>query len=169
MTGRPLLRWLCLLPLAGCAHAPVAVPAAAPRFSAQAFFAGRTHGDGVLKIVMQPRQRVVVDGSGRVEADGTLVLDQTVTRAGKPPERRQWRIREMVPGRYAGTLSDAAGPIAGEVTGNRLHLHFRMAAGLTADQWLDLSADGQSAANRMVVTKFGVAVARLDETIRRAG
>lgn len=156
------------LPLAACVSAPPPIAALAPRFSPQAFFAGATRGEGRLKIVMSGAKRVTVDGRGRMAGD-TLVLDQTVTGASATPEQRQWRLREVAPGRYAGTLSDAAGPVAGEVTGSRLHLQFAMKRGLVADQWLDLAADGQSAQNRMVVTKFGMTVAVLNETIRRVG
>ena len=159
---------LLFFPLTTCVHAPPPHTAAsAPRFSAQVFFAGATHGDGRLKVAFSAATPVTVDGHGHVEADGTLVLDQTVTGASAKPEQRQWRIREVAPGRYAGTLSDAAGPVSGVVTGNRLHLHFHMNGGLIADQWLDLSADGQVAANRMVVAKLGIPVAVLAETIRR--
>lgn len=96
-----------------------------------------------------------------------MVLDQTVKQAGEPLEHRQWRIREVSAGRYAGTLTDATGPVRGETDGSRLHLHFTMKHGLIANQWLDLAADGQSAHNRMVISKLGLVVARLDETIRR--
>ena len=161
---------ILLLPLAACVHAPPPqATAPATRFFAQAFFAGTTHGDGRLRITFSAARAVTVEGHGHVEADGTLVLDQTVTGASAKPEQREWRIREVAPGHYAGTLSDASGPVSGVVTGNRLHLHFHMKGGLVADQWLDLSADGRQAQNRMVVAKFGMPVAVLDETIRRVG
>ena len=38
---------------------------------------------------------------------------------------------------------------------------------LPTDQWLTLAPDGQSAHNILIVRKFGVTVAVLDETIRR--
>ena len=42
-----------------------------------------------------------------------------------------------------------------------------MKGGLHAQQWLYLQPGGQVARNRMVVTKFGVPVASLDETITK--
>ena len=42
-----------------------------------------------------------------------------------------------------------------------------MKSDIIADQLLDLAPDGQSTHNRMRFRKFGVVVARLDETIRR--
>lgn len=141
----------------------------APTFSAQDFFAGSTKGDGELKIILSRRRAVHVDGTGRITAGGELVLNQVVTEAGAGPKERKWRIRETSPGHYAGTLSDAIGPVMGDVAGNRLHLRFRMKGGLRADQLLDLSPDRQSAHNRMTVRKFGMVMATLDETIRKVG
>lgn len=156
------------LALAACVAVPPR-PAIAPnpRFVAEAFFAGRTEGRGTLRIALHRPATVIVHGHGVVAPDGTLVLDQTVIEGAKPATTRQWRIVPAGPGRYAGTLSDAAGPVAGDVTGNRLHLVFAMKGGLHADQKIDLAADGRSAHNIMVFTKFGVTVATLDETITR--
>jgi len=150
------------------AVAPVSA-ATGPRFDPVQFFAGRTEGRGTLKIVLTKRQSVVVHCRGRIMSDGALVLDQTVIEGDKPPATRQWTFRPAGPGRFAGTLSDAAGPIAGSVTGSRLHLHFQMRGGIVADQRLDLAADGASAQNHMTFRKFGVVVGTLDETIRRGG
>lgn len=154
------------LTLAACAPAvPLAAPA--PVFDPLAFFAGRTEGRATLKIVLGAARAVRVEGTGRVEPDGALVLDQVVTQKGKPATRRRWRIRRTGPFTYAGTLSDAVGPVTGEVAGNRLHLRFAMKGGLATDQWLTLAPDGRSAANLLTARKFGVVVARLDETIRK--
>ena len=144
-------------------------PDAATRFDAAAFFTGHTRGTGRLKVAMHPAQAVDVHGYGRVERDGTIVLDQTVDRPGKDPTRRQWRIREVAPGHYTGTLSDAAGPIRGDVIGGRLKLSYAMKGGLHATQWITAADDGRSAHNRMTVSKLGVPLAHLDETIRRTG
>jgi hypothetical protein len=152
-----------LIALAIATPAPAAAPA---RFDPLAFFAGRTEGTGRLKIVLRRGRGVRVEGRGRVE-QGTLVLDQRVAEEGKPPRTRTWRIRAVAPGRYAGTLSDAAGPVAGETSGDRLHLSFPMTGGLRAEQWLQLEPGGRAARNRLVVRKLGITVARLDERIVR--
>ena len=162
------LRW----PLGVAACLVVAVPlrlAAAPTsplFDPDVFFAGRTEGQGTLKVLLSPPKPVTVHGSGHVDA-GVLTLDQTVNEGDKPATTRQWVFRPVGPGRYAGTLSDAAGPVAGNTDGNRLHLHIHMKGGIVADQRIDLAEDGRSAHNRMTFRKFGLVVARLDETIRR--
>ena len=52
--------------------------------------------------------------------------------------------------------------------GNRLHLRFTTTdGGLDAEQWLYLQPGGRVALNRMVLRKFGLPVATLDETIRK--
>ena len=142
--------------------------AAAAAIDPIAFFTGRTEGEGALSVAMQQRPVTVrVRGNGRVDPDGTLVLDQRVREGSKPVKERQWRIRQVAPGQYAGTLSDADGPVSGELVGERLHLRFKMKGGLTADQWLALDPGGISVRNVMTVRKMGVRVATLDETIRR--
>lgn len=141
------------------------IAATAPDFDAIRFFSGRTHGEGRLKVVLHPGDDVHVDGDGRVEPDGTLILDQIVTRGDRPPQPRQWRLRRVAPGRYQGTLTDARGAVVGETIGNRLHLAFKSREGFDVEQWLTLGAGGRHAANHLVARRFGVVVATLDEDI----
>lgn len=159
---------LAVLLLAACVPAPSHQGLAAPQpvFSAEQFFTGRTEGEAVLKVIFKAPHAVHVHGHGRVEPDGTLVLDQRIEEAGKAATNRQWRIRRSGPGRYTGTLTDA-GPVTGEVTGNLLHLAFRSNSGEQFEQWLYLQPGGQVALNRMAVRKWGIGVAALTETIRR--
>lgn len=160
---------LGLVALAGCAASQPGEELARPQpvFDVAAFFAGRTHGDATLKIVFKDPEPVKVEGRGHMAPDGALILDQVVKRATRPPETREWRFRRLGPNRYAGTLSDAAGPVAGEVQGNMLHLRYPMKGGVSAEQWIYLQPDGRTALNRMRLTKLGITVGRLDETIRK--
>lgn len=155
-----------LLPLAGCA-APQAAPAPQPVFDPVAFFAGETVGEGRLKIAFRRAVAVHVAGRGSVERDGGLRLVQIVTEGSGPPSRREWRIRAVGNGSYAGTLTDARGPVAVAVAGNRLLIRFTMAHGLRTEQRLYLQPGGQVARNHLTVRKFGVLVAVLDERIER--
>ena len=158
-----------LLFLAACVAAPrpQAPDAAAPAFPVLRFFEGKTEGKGSLNIAFQSPGSLDVRSRGTIESDGTLVLRQVIDQSGKPARQREWRIRELSPGRYAGTLTDAEGPVKGEVSHNRLRISFRMKGGLDAEQWLTLAPDGRSAHNAMVVRKFGFTVAAVDETIRK--
>lgn len=130
------------------------------------FFSGPTRGEGQLKVLLRAHVPVAVRGSGRMEGD-TLVLDQSVTEGAKPPRTRQWRLRRIATDRYEGTLTDARGPVTGEVNGNRLHLSFTTDKGIKVQQWLTLAADGRSADNRLEARKFGLKVATLVERITR--
>ncbi len=161
---------LLTAPLLLAAFAPAPSPkaaGAAEAFDAIRFFDGKTEGEGVLKVALRSPTAIRVQSRGRIETDGTLSVRQTVSEGGKPARSREWRIRELSPGRYAGTLSDASGPVVGEAVGNRLRLRFRMKGGLDAEQWLTLAPGGRSAHNVMRVRKFGLTVASLDETIRK--
>lgn len=140
-----------------------------PRFDPIRFFAGRTEGAGRLKVVLRRGASVRVHGRGRPGPDGALVLDQLIEEEGKPARSRRWQIRRVAPGRYAGALTDARGPVSVEGIGDRLRIRYTAAGGGVAiEQWLTLAADGRSARNRLVARKFGITVARLDEVIRKA-
>lgn len=160
---------LLLTLVAAAADAPPGAEfaAATPAFLPERFFVGRTEGAGTLKVVLKGAQAVRVHGSGRIEGD-TLVLDQVVERPEEKPERRQWRIKKLVSGGYTGTLSDAKGPIQGDVSGNRLHLKYRLAKGnVDVEQWVYLQPGGRVAQNRLVLRRFGLHVGSMDEVIRR--
>jgi hypothetical protein len=161
---------LLLALLSGCMGALRPAPAdpLAARFDPVAFFTGRTEGKGTLRKIMSGSTPLRVEGVGRVAPDGALILDQRVHEGAAAPQSRQWRIREIAPGRYAGSLTDAVGPMVGAMEGNRLHIRFTMKGGLDVEQWLTLQPGGRTLANRMTVRKFGMVVAALDETIRKA-
>ncbi len=164
----PVVLLAFALPACVTAPPPAEPPPTTARFDAIGFFTGESRGRGRLKVALRATVPVRVESRGRVDADGVLVLDQSIEQDAEPPRQRRWRLREVAPGRYAGTLTDATGPVTGEASAGRLHLAFTMKGGLRVDQWLTLAADGRSAANLLRVRKFGVTIARLDETIRRA-
>lgn len=138
-----------------------------PEFDPISFFADHTEGRGKLDMIFSGRKPTLVEGHGVIEPGGSIDLDQIVRRGGKSTTQRTWHLYKIAPGRYAGTLSDASGPVAGEVIGNRLHLSFAMKGGLHAEQFLYLRPGGQIAQNRMIFSKLGIPVASLDETITR--
>ena len=143
--------------------------AAAASFDPLAFFAGRTEGRATLRIVLHHAKAVRVHGVGSPQPDGSLILDQRVEQDGKPATTRRWHLRRVAPGRYAGTLTDAVGPVTAETQGLRLHIRYRATGGIGIEQWLELGPDGQAADNRLTARKLGVPVARLHEVIRRVG
>lgn len=158
--------------------APVAL-AEAPRFDPFTFFAGTSEGKGMMSKVASDPVPVQVTSSGRIAMEvrreagwaappqRVLVLDQVVHEGDKPARIRKWRIHEIAPGRYEGTLSGAISPVTGRAEGNRLVLEFMMKDGFPVRQELTLSADGRSASNVMTVTKLGMTFAVLAEDIRK--
>jgi len=173
------------LALAACVATPPIIapaataPAEAPRFDPFVFFAGESRGEGVLNKALSDPVPVRVESRGRIvveprheaswDAPDTrvLVLDQVVREGEKPPRQRQWRLTEVAPGHYQGTLTDAIGPVTGRATGNRLVLEYRMEGSFQVRQELTLSADGSRAANILTVSQLGVTVAVLAEEIVR--
>ncbi|MBB4154405.1 hypothetical protein GGQ80_002318 [Sphingomonas jinjuensis] len=160
-----------VLPVAGCVPTPRHADLAAlgPTFAPEVFFAGKTVGEGMLRVVFSHAKPVHVEGQGRTGPDGTLTLVQRVEEQDKPARMRSWRLRQRPDGGYDATLSDAVGPVDVEVQANLLHIRFTMKGRLGVEQWIYLQPDGRSALNRMVVRKFGIPVAALHETIRKIG
>ncbi|WP_310102042.1 DUF3833 family protein [Sphingomonas sp. BE138] len=140
---------------------------ASPAFDPLRFFDGRTRGEAQLKVILRARRPVSVRGTGRIGADGSLTLDQIVVEGDKPPRQRRWLLRQVAPGRYAGTLTDARGPVTGEVTGRRMALRFTSNDGFRIRQTLVLQPDGRTLANRLEAKKFGITVAVLTERITK--
>lgn len=153
--------------LAAGAAAVEPARSASPGFDVVRYFEGRTEGQGRLKVIFRSPKTVRVQSRGRVEPGGGLVLVQDIAEEGKPRRTREWRMREVSPGRFRGALSDAGGPVIGEVQGNRFHVRYAMKNGLNAEQWLTLQPDGRTVRNVMHVTKLKVRVATLEETIRK--
>jgi hypothetical protein len=142
--------------------------AAAPAGSAlENFFIGRTEGSGTANVALAGRHSVRDRARGWRERGGTLVLDQIVEEEGKAPRRRVWRLTRAGGNRISGSISDARGPVAGELSGNTLHLRYRLAEGPSVEQWITLQPGGRTAANRMTFHRFGLRVATVNSTIRK--
>ena len=183
--SRRALALLCplALMLGACVSTPEGLPAIAaaetPRFDPFVFFLGESRGEGVLDKALSDPVTVRVESRGRIEVEPhheagwdaadirVLVLDQTVTEGDKRPRKRQWRLIEIAPGYYEGSLTDAIGPVTGRSEGNRLVLEYRMEGGFQVRQELTLSPDGRRAANVLKVSQLGVTVAVLAEEIVR--
>lgn len=139
----------------------------APGFAPEHFFVGRTEGASVVHVMLSGRHGVRDHGRGHMDRSGALVLEQVVEEDGKPPRRRRWRLERAGANRVTGTISDASGPVTGELAGNVLHLRYRSAEGPSVEQWITFHPGGRTAHNRMVFRRFGLSVATLEGTIRR--
>jgi len=136
-------------------------------FAPEHFFVGRSEGEGVVHVMLVGRHNVRDHSRGHIDRGGALVLDQLVEEDGKPARRRSWRLVRVGRNGFAGTISDARGPVAGDLTGNVLHLRYRLVEGPSVEQWITLHPGGRTARNRMAFRRFGLNVATLEGTIRR--
>lgn len=155
------------LPLLAVSTSAAPAPAASPAGAAlERFFTGTTEGSGTVRIALSGSHRVRDRSRGRMER-GALIIDQVVEEEGKPARRRSWRLVRSGGNKVAGTISDARGPVAGEVTGATLHLRYRLAEGPSVEQWITLQPGGRSARNRMVFHRFGLKVATVETVLRK--
>jgi hypothetical protein len=169
----PAFRITCAsaaLVLAGCLppFPPPPQPAAQPELRPEAFFAGRTRGEGTFTMRFRAPRTLRVEGVGQDEGDGTFRLDQQVTFGDGAVETRTWRMRRAGPNEYRATLSDAPGEVTAQVRGNSFHLRYLLRQpAVYMEQWLYLQPDGRTVLNRATVTVLGIPWARLAETITR--
>jgi hypothetical protein len=148
----------------------LAAPAAAnpePRLDMLAFFAGKTHGDNIIKIALHGPHKLIVDSIGGHNKEGEFVLIDTVQEEGKPVRKRTWVMRPAGPNRFTGVLSDAKGPVDVTVSGDSALIRYTMKeGGLKVEQRVQLQRDG-TLSNTVVAKKFGLKVASVDGTIRK--
>lgn len=156
-----------ILPAAAAAFALAAPSAARPHVHPLKFFEGRTEGSGTVKIFTKERYRTRSIGRGRIEPDGSLTLVQQVQDEGKPRHERRWKIRQIAAGHFAGTMSEATGPVVIDEVGGNYRFRFKMKGHLAVEQWLAPLPGGASARNRMTVRKFGMTVGTGDGIVRK--
>ena len=155
-----------LAPLLLTACASVELPAGPAPIDPIAFFTGETHGTGSLNPIVGKATNVTVASTGTPTASG-LRLVQRITEGAKPERTRIWVIAPAGPGRFTGTLTDAAGPVTMTVAGPRAFVAYATPSGLRIRQQLALQSDGRTILNHLEAFKLGVRVASLDETIRK--
>lgn len=131
------------------------------------FFVGGTETQGTTKVLMHRPMRTSSIGHGQMRPDGSLVLVQRVQDEGRAPYLRQWEIRQIGPGRFAGTMSQASGPVAIVQVGDRYRFTFTMKGGMSVEQWLSPLPGGLSATSNMTVRKFGIAVASSTAIVKK--
>jgi hypothetical protein len=148
------------------ASAATAAPEREP-FDPVAFFTGASYGDGRLKEALKRERRVTTDSVGHAEKDGLLILDQRMQIEGEPLRIRRWRLRQVSPTRYTGTLSDATGPVEARVVGRSIRIRYPMKGGLKVDSRLVPLPGGRIFETKTIITKWGLKVATLSERIEK--
>lgn len=130
------------------------------------FFEGRTESISTVKIMM--RKPLLSRAMGRGEiSDGELNLVQRIQEDGRTPYDRRWRMRQVGPGRFAGTMTEATGPVVAEEIGGRFRFRFKMKGNLTIEQWLTPLPGGKSARSKVSIRKLGITVGHSEGMIRR--
>ena len=158
---------LAILSLALAAAAMTGSAAAEGLQAPLKFWEGRTESVGTVKLIMKKAFRTRSIGHGRIRADGSLDLVQRVEEDGKPAKERRWQIHKVGPGRYAGTMTEAKGPVTIDEIGGRYRFRFKMDGGVAVEQWLTPNPDGKSGTNKVVIKKFGMTVGRSEGTVRK--
>ena len=131
------------------------------------FFEGRTELLSLVKVTMKKPYSSKTLGRGQILSDGSLSLIQQVHDQGKPTRHRRWLIREISPGRFTGTMSDAVGPVQIQQIGGKFLFRFRMKGKLAIEQVITPLPGGKSARSKLTVRKLGVRIATSEGTIRR--
>jgi len=131
------------------------------------FFAGRTRTENVLKIALHRPVPLIVDSVGGKGDRGDFVMVDTIHEGDKPVRTRKWIMHQVGPGRFAGTLTDAVGPVDMSVSGGSATVRYKMKGGLDIVQTMTLQDDGRSMSNHVVAKKFGLTFAHVDGTVRK--
>jgi Protein of unknown function (DUF3833) len=138
-----------------------------PKLDMLGFFAGRTHAESVLKVVLKKPVPLIVDSIGGKGDRGDFVLIDTVHEGDKPVRQRKWVMHPTGPNRFGGSLSDATGPVDVAVEGNSATIRYTMKGGLKIEQVMQLQPDGKTLSNHVVARNFGLKFAHVDGTIRK--
>ena len=141
-------------------------PAQSPKpFDPVAFFTGATQGRGELRELMGRPKKTSTQSVGRVGNEGWLILDQRVAVEGDPLRQRRWRLKQVAPRKYSGTLSDAKGPVEVTVRGQDIEIRYVMKGNIKVEQTLTPLPGGRSVIARGTFRKFGMKVAIMKEQI----
>jgi len=130
------------------------------------FFEGRTESVSTVKLVMRKPFSSRSLGRG-VISDGVLNLVQQVEEDGKAPFDRRWRMRQVGPGRFAGTMTEAIGPVTVDEVGERYRFRFKLKGNVSVEQWLTPLPGGKVARSKVTIRKLGMTVGRSEGTVRK--
>ena len=159
---------LAAVPVALVAIAALSPSSGADRkIDALRFFEGRTESIATIKLVMKKPYRSRSIGRGEIKSDGSLHLVQRVEDEGKPPHDRRWHIREVAPGRFSGTMTDAKGPVTIDEIEGKYRFRFKMKGNVSVEQWVIPLPGGRNATSKVTIRKMGITVGQSDGTIKK--
>lgn len=161
-------QFLAIAPLTLLASFPGSASAAVqPPVDPFTFYEGLTDTTGTLKVLMHSPVHTHCIGRGELRPDGTLSLEQRVEDEGSAPYVRRWLVKQVSPGHFLATMSQATGPVAIDQVGNRYRFRFKMNGGLAVEEWLTPLPGGKSATSSISVHKYGIPVASSEGMVRK--
>lgn len=131
------------------------------------FFEGKTVTQTKVSILFRAPFSSRSLGQGKINPDGSLSFIQMVEEDSRSPFQRSWHIKQVAPGKFSGTMSDAIGPVVVDELGGRYRFRFAMKDSVKIEQWLDPADDGMSATIRTTIRKHGIVVGHSTGAIRR--
>ena len=157
-----------LMPAALMATVLTADSASAERLSDPLrFFEGRTESVSMVRVMTKRPYRSRSIGRGEIRADGTLHLVQRVEDEGRPPFERRWLIRQVAPGKFSGSMSEAKGPVTVTEIGGRYRFQFKIKGNVSVEQWLTPLPGGKAARSKVTMRKLGIRVGSSEGMVRR--
>ena len=157
----------CIVAIALVASPGLAAAADRSDLDMLAFFAGRTHSDSILKVVLKRPVKLIVDSVGGKGDRGDFVMIDTVHEGDKPARQRKWIMKQAGPNHFTGSLTDASGPVDIQVDGDTATITYMMKGGLKVEQQLQLQRDGRTLSNRVTAKKLGMKFARVEGSVRK--
>jgi hypothetical protein len=133
-----------------------------------AFLTGSSHGAGTIKVIFKGTEPLHVFRHGSDDGRGGIILEQSVRQGNEPLSIRRLELRPTSATTLTGSLTpDAIGPVRGSASANELKLAYSMKGGLAALQTLALQQGGRVLLNHVIIKKFGLTVATIDEVITK--
>lgn len=137
------------------------------KFDALRFFEGKTDSVATIKLMMKRPYKSRGIGNGEIQPDGSLLLVQRIEDEGKAPHDRRWHIREVAPGQFTGTMSEAKGPVTVDEVEGRYRFRFKMKGNVSVEQWITPLPGGKSAKSKVTIRKMGITVGQSEGTITK--
>ncbi len=130
------------------------------------FFEGRTESTSIVKLIMRKPFSSRSMGDGEISS-GVLNLTQQVHDEGKKPYDRHWKMRQVGPGRFSGSMTEAVGPVLAEEVDGRYRFRFKIKGNVSVEQWLMPLPGGREARSKTTIRKFGMTVGKSEGTVRK--
>jgi hypothetical protein len=162
------------LGLGGCATMqPQDFAGSKTHFDLIGYFTGHTQSWGVFENHGgAPKRWFMADSIGKREADGTLVLTQHFVYSQGKKTMRVWHIRRVDATHWEATASDMVGVARAEARGNALFWQYTITvnaknplATVHVRQWIYQPEETDTVITRLVVTKLGVPIFQVTESI----